>query len=210
MPQHPKISWSEHKSKLTPLRQQKMEHVASQRTSFVRLILQDVEKPHNVSACLRSAEAFGISQVDVVSLNEHFKPSAVAKGVDKWLEITNHRSIEACAEKIKAEGYRIVAAMPNPDSLPLPQLSVNKKTAVLLGNEHRGVSPHWEPYVDEYFTIPMVGMVESLNISVCTAISLWDITEKAKKSQGKSYFIPESEQETLLSNWITQHMNVPE
>ncbi len=200
--------WSLHQDKLTDIRRAKMLAVANKRTDFIRLILQDVENPHNISACLRSAEAFGVGNVDIVRLTSKFKPSTVARGVDGWLSLSTYTSIEESAKAVKAQGYKIVAAMPRPDAKKLPELALDQKIAVLLGNEHKGVSPDWSKFADEAITIPMVGMVESLNISVSAAIILWELTSRAKALFGDAYYLDDRARQALLSQWMQRQLHL--
>ena len=100
----PNDAWALLSPQLTDLRRERMLKTAEQRTRRVRLVVQDVHQPHNVSACIRSAEAFGIQDIDVVSLTTKFNASTVARGVDEWVDITKHESEEACIEGLRRPG----------------------------------------------------------------------------------------------------------
>jgi tRNA (guanosine-2'-O-)-methyltransferase len=195
-------SWDELKPFLTPERILRTELTAAKRTNTLRIVLQDVHNPHNISACLRSMEAFGITSAHIVS-KEGFKPSTVARGVHKWIEIHTHSSIEECASSLLSEGFEIFAAMPDQNSVTLENLPFGKsKIALLFGNEHSGVSAEWNPYLKGAFTIPMVGMVESLNISVCCAIASYVATKRTKEILGEAqYYLKDSEKKNLLDQW---------
>ncbi|MBI2601640.1 MAG: RNA methyltransferase [Deltaproteobacteria bacterium] len=195
--------WAQVSPRLTDARRQRMIKTAGQRTKHVRLIMQDVHNPHNVAACLRSAEAFGLQDVHVVTLGETFRASSVAKGVGHWIHIHKHASIASCVEDLRQSGFRIVSAMPDPNVHSLSQVPVDHPLAVLFGNEHAGISEEWKPYVDSFFTIPMVGMVESLNISVSAAITLYTLTQRCREVLAPdAYFFSPSEQRALLSEWV--------
>ncbi len=83
---------------------------------------------------------------------------------------------------------------------------MDKPVAVLFGNEHQGVSADWDEYVDYKFTIPMVGMVESLNISVSAALSMYELTKNSQKLLGdEKYQLSPERREEILSNWVCRH-----
>lgn len=203
----PSDAWSLLKGRLTEPRRSKMAAVAAQRTRHIRLVIQDVHQPHNVSACLRSADAFGIDTVDIVTLKESFKPSTVARGVSGWLTVHKHKSVADCVAVLRAGGYHIVAGLPRQDSVPLYDLPVTRRLAVVFGNEHAGIDSEWLKHVDHPFTIPMVGMVESLNISVSAAITLAHLTHTARAAvDPAAYFLNAAERELLLNTWITEQI----
>jgi len=203
--EYPDDAWALLSPQLTDARRLRMEQVARARTRHIRLVLQDIHQPHNVSAALRSAEAFGVLCTDVVTLREAFRPSTVARGVHHWLELTRHRSVATCASALKAQGYRLATALPRPDALALDQLPLDQPLAVVFGNEHAGVDPAWDPHIDYRFTIPMVGMVESLNISVAAAVSLYQLTQRARMNLGEQkYYLNPVDLRRLLNRWICE------
>jgi tRNA (guanosine-2'-O-)-methyltransferase len=192
--------------RLTDTRRRKMEQAAAARTRRIRLVVQDVHNPHNVSACLRSADAFGVQDVDVVTLKEKFRASTVARGVTGWLTVRRHVTVPECVAELRKDGYFIVAGVPRPDAVSLYDLPVDKKLAVVFGNEHEGISKEWLEHVDHPFTIPMVGLVESLNISVCAAITLSHLTRAARLALPGPYHLPDAEREALLNEWICRQI----
>jgi tRNA (guanosine-2'-O-)-methyltransferase len=201
----PADAWEVLSPTLSAARQQRMQEVAAQRTRHLHLVLQDIINPHNVSACLRSAEAFGLSQVSVVNTRAFFKASTAAKGVGSWLDISVQTSIAESAAALRRQGYRLAMGVPSKDAATLEDLSVTEPLAVIFGNEHSGVSPEWLNYIDATFTIPMAGFVESLNISVSAAIALQRLSVRARQELGPAqYCISVDEQRSLLNRWIWQ------
>jgi len=198
--------WQTLKCDISDARKQKLETAAKKRTNYIRLVVQDVHDPHNVSACLRSAEAMGIQKVDVVTLNQPYRTSTVSRGVKNWLEISTHSTVKGCAEQLRAEGFLICAGMPSPDSVPLDNLPVNvdKPLALLFGNENADNAADWKEYVDLYFTIPMSGLVESMNISVSAAIALHHMTHKARTELGVRYYLSDKQISELLNHWAVK------
>ena len=106
----PSDTWEVLSHELSPARKQRIDTVSRARTKHVCLVLQDVANEHNICACLRSAEAFGIQNVYVVNEKKNYKLSTVAKGSSSWLTVHNFRSIEECCDALKQEGYYLAAA----------------------------------------------------------------------------------------------------
>ena len=194
--------WIRATAQMTERRAERLAAAANARTRHIRLIIQDIHHPHNVSACLRSAEAFGVNYCDVVCLHETFAPSTVTRGVHHWLTIQKHDSIAQAAATIKGAGYKIAAATVAPSALPLSDLPLDQPIAVLFANEKNGPAPEWLPHVDLWFTIPMAGLVESLNVSVSAAITLFTLTTRARRElPAERYFLTLLERHALLTNW---------
>ena len=178
--------------------------VAQKRTNKVRLVLQDVHDPHNVAACLRSAEALGVLSVDIITLSPPKSKSSAARGTSHWLNIRTFPSIRECCAKLKDEGYIIAAGFPEAQAdNSLFDMKVEGPIALVFGNEHSGIHADWLDAIDIKFTIPTVGMVESLNISVSAAISMMQVTRALRASLGEeAYYLSSGEQEALLGSWI--------
>ena len=194
--------------RLTPERVAKLERAAALRTNHFRLVVQDIHHPHNVSACMRSAEAFGVLGVDVVNIKEKFSPSTVARGVASWIQIRKFKSPETCIDNLKHNGYLIATGVPYDAAYTLPQIPVDRPVAVVFGNEHDGVDRCWLEKADLSFTIPMDGLVESLNISVSAAITLFTLTQKAKSQliAPGAYYLRDQERLSLLDEWAEHHL----
>jgi tRNA (guanosine-2'-O-)-methyltransferase len=203
----PSDAWALLSPQLTENRRARMLATAAHRTNYVRLIVQDVHQPHNVSACIRSAEAFGVQNVDVVTLKGSFNTSTVARGVDEWVNIHRHQSVDHCIGELHGQGYTVAAAFPHGDSVSLDNLPLDKPIAVAFGNEHAGLDNEWREKADLCFTIPMFGIVESLNISVSAAITLHHLTSQLRKNKAASdYYLSPSQQQTLLNQWICRQI----
>jgi tRNA (guanosine-2'-O-)-methyltransferase len=136
------------------------------------LVLDRIADPHNSSAVLRSADAFGVQRVHVIVGEQGFRASrGVSKGTHRWLDVVRYETADACARRLRDEDYSVfVAAMGG--ETHLVDLHMRPRLAVVFGNEHRGVSPEMRDLADGTFSIPMCGFVESLNISVAAAITM--------------------------------------
>lgn len=161
---------------MTERRREKFERVIAARRPDLTVVMEDIHDPHNVSAMLRSADAVGILRVHLVYPTEEFprlgkKSSASAT---KWVKKTKHPSVGACFDALRAEGFTVCATHLGRRSVPLYELDLTKKVALVFGNEHRGVSDEAAGLADVNFRIPMVGMIESLNVSVACAVTLYE------------------------------------
>jgi tRNA (guanosine-2'-O-)-methyltransferase len=133
--------------------------------------------PHNISAVLRSADAFGVQRVHLIARPEPFVAAPrIARGADRWLDVKRHASPEACVKVLRERGHRIFVA--DVDGALRPEdLAREPKPAIVFGNEHAGVSPELRALADSTYAIPMHGFVQSLNVSVAAAITLFAVMQ---------------------------------
>lgn len=142
------------------------------RTRRIVLVLDQTTDPHNASAVLRSADAFGVQEVRVIAGDQPFTvPRHVARGTAHWLDLVRDETAEACATALHDRGYKILVASMEGTVTPT-QLRDFDRVAVVFGNEHLGVSPELRALADGTYAIPMHGFVESLNVSVAAAITM--------------------------------------
>lgn len=207
----PDDAWQLLAPRFTDERRDKMQAVAGARTAHIRLMVQDIHDPHNISACMRSAEALGILNFDIINLYQKKVPPSVARGAENWLRIRYHDSVADAVQDLKGRGYRIAAGFPPAGAdLSLFDVPVDEPIALLFGNEHRGLDPSWLPDIDYRFTIPMAGMVESFNVSVSAAMCLLELTRRSRLLLPENkYFLPPSQREQLLGEWALRQTKRP-
>lgn len=188
----------------TEKRIEKIKWVLSKRQPSLRVVLENIHDPHNVSAIFRTCDAAGVPKVSLVYNVEKFpkigkKSSASAY---KWIEREKYKSIEDCYSQLREEKFVIYASSLNSDSKSLYNLDFTKKTAIVFGNEHRGLSNEAEKLADERFFIPMYGMVQSLNVSVSAAICIYEALRQRliRKKYDKSE-LSTKELKNLLDEW---------
>lgn len=157
---------------LTEERKRRIAEVIMTRSHAVAPVLDGLIDPHNVAAVLRSAEAFGVQAVHLVSGAGPFLASQrIAQGTQRWLDVIEHASPEACLRALRAHGYRVYVAAMDGEITP-EALAEEKRVAIVFGNEHEGVSDEMRRLSDGAYTIPMRGFVQSLNVSVAAALTL--------------------------------------
>jgi tRNA (guanosine-2'-O-)-methyltransferase len=187
---------------MTERRKEKFLSVLRNRQPDLTVVMEDIHDPHNVSAMLRSADAVGIMEVQLLYINEQFpklgkKSSATAS---KWVKRRKFKSIKECYDQLHADGFTIYATHLGTKSESLYDLDLTKKVALVFGNEHRGVSDEATALADANFQIPMAGMIQSLNVSVACAVSLYEAFRQ-RIARGTRQKLTEAEIETLLQEW---------
>ncbi len=161
---------------MTEKREKKIKSVLMKRQPDLTLVIENIHDPHNVSAMLRSADAVGVKEVQLVYTVEKFprlgkKSSASAT---KWVERRKFGTIKECYDQLHKEGFKIYATHLGKDSKSLYSMNLTRKIALVFGNEHHGVSDEAAELADGNFQIPMVGMIQSLNVSVACAVTLYE------------------------------------
>lgn len=165
-------------------RSKKIDFVVRNRQHSFQVVLENIHDPHNVSAIFRTCDAAGIPSVSLIYNYEKFprigkKSSASAY---KWVEKQKFDSVIECYSKLRQDGFQIIASSISKESKELYDIDFTKKSVIVLGNEHRGVSDEAADLADHKFQIPMFGMVQSLNVSVAAAITLYEALRQRKAS----------------------------
>lgn len=156
-------------------RYQKLKQVLDRRQLDLTVITEDVHKPHNFSAIVRTCDAVGILGVHAVSSDDELPIySQITKGSDKWVEFHVHPDIQTAITYLQQQEYRVYAAHLSDRAIDYRHIDYTKPTAILLGTERSGVSDTAANLVDEHIIIPMLGMVQSLNVSVAAAVILFE------------------------------------
>jgi tRNA (guanosine-2'-O-)-methyltransferase len=155
-------------------RRARIDAAAEARLGGLRVVIENLHDPHNGAAVLRSAEAFGVQRVEVIESVEPFRfSSTVTQGCEKWLDVVRHKTLAAAVAGLRADGFAIYAAVPGA-SATVEDLDFARPAALMIGNEHEGLTAEAMAAADVRFGIPMAGMTRSLNLSVATAL----ITER--------------------------------
>ncbi|MEQ8351697.1 MAG: RNA methyltransferase [Leptospiraceae bacterium] len=185
---------------LTEARRNRIQEILKWRTRHITVVLEDLIDPHNASACLRSAEACGLQDVHIIENRHAFQvKTGVSMGSAHWLTLHQYQSgslnssstqsgssfsaTRECFQTLRNKGYTILATSPHESSISLPDVSLGKPVAVVFGSEKDGISPVAREEADHCLRIPMYGFTESFNISVCAAISLYDLSSRLRNSR---------------------------
>lgn len=189
---------SDHKNQL-------FDEIIQYRTRYLTVVLEDIYQPQNASAVLRTADCFGIQDVHIIeNRNEYIINPEVALGASKWLTLHRYNESEnntlKAIQKLKAEGYRIVATLPHTDDIMLSDLDMDKKTALFFGTELKGLSKVVQEQADVFVKIPMYGFTESYNISVSAALCLQELSNKMR-TEDIDWKLSESEILDVKLDW---------
>ncbi len=184
----------------------KLKKVLEKRQLDLTVVAENINDPHNLSAMLRSCDAVGLQRVYVVYSNGQTAPqlgeqsSASAR---KWVETIKYDNIELCYKHLRENGFSIFTTKLESDSLSLYDMDLTKKIALVFGNEHSGVSDEAVQLADGNFLIPQIGMIQSLNISVACAVSLYEaFRQRLSKNMFQEPQINGLELEKCLENWL--------
>lgn len=185
---------------VTDERKEKIPPVLVNRTRHISVVLENIYQPHNASAVLRSCEIFGIQDVYAIEGKYPFQPNReIAMGAGKWVNLHRYRHPEhdteehpnahvstdyakACFADLRQKGYKIAVTALREDSIPLCEMPLDHKVALVFGTERHGVSPLALEEADIVVRIPMFGFTQSFNISVSAALCLYDITTRLHAS----------------------------
>lgn len=188
-------------------RREKIEQVVKKRQRGLVVVLEDIHDPHNAEAIFRSCDAFGVQEVYLIFDKEQaWNPQKVGKqsssSANKWLTFHIFRSVDLCIAELQKEGYVCIGTSLDGASHSIfSNVLMGEKIALFVGNEHRGLSEKALHLVDETYTIPMRGMVESLNVSVATAIFLYEITRVREK---KDFSLLPNEKQKLVEDFTSR------
>lgn len=160
---------------MTPERFEKINQVLSLRQTDLTVVMENVQTPHNLAAIARTCDAVGIPEahavtdIPVIDLKQR-----AASGSRKWVEIKTHNKIEDVYKGLRDKGFQILTAHFNPDAVNFRDIDYTKPTAIVVGSELEGISDEALEKADSSIIVPMLGMTQSLNVSVATALILYE------------------------------------
>ena len=188
---------------MTNERRKKIEEVLSKRQSNLTVVLENVFDPHNISAVMRSCDAVGIQEIDVLNtkIPLHKKWGArSSSSAHKWLTVHQFDDVNKCFNDLRERFDKILTTHLSSDAVSLYEVDLTQRLALVFGNEHSGVSEEVRNLSDGNFIIPQVGMIKSLNISVACAVTLYEALRQKDMKGHYSKQSLTSEQYNLLSN----------
>lgn len=185
---------------IQPGRKARVRAALDRRLASVVTVVEAVHRRHNTSAILRSCEAFGVHEVHMVT--GPFRPSkGAARGAERWLELQLHAQIADSLDALRARGFRIVVGDLQDDAHTPDSVPVDGPLAVVFGNELEGVSDAARARADGAITVPMMGLTESLNVSVAAACILQRVTTRRRDHIGVPGDLPEARKDAFDRMW---------
>ena len=190
---------------MTPQRLEKLTSVLDKRQDDITIVLENVFDPHNISAVMRTCDAVGVQEIYILNtkIPRHKKwgPKSSSSAA-KWLTVHQYENASACFSSLRKRYSSILTTHLSDDAVSLYQVDFTKSIALVFGNEHNGVSDEIRALADGNFVIPQVGIIQSLNISVACAVSLYEAYRQKKlaghydrKSMGEAKY------NELLKEW---------
>lgn len=160
---------------MTPERVARLDEVLAQRQPDLTVFAENLHKPKNFSAMVRNCDAVGINQMHVSpgdsQLRTHWKTS---QGAEKWLGIKTHESATDACNHLKSSGFGLIAAHLSDEAIDFRDVDYTRPVALVLGSELFGVSDKTLACIDQQIIIPMMGVTQSLNVSVACSIVLYE------------------------------------
>jgi len=188
---------------MTPERFARLQETLDRRQPDLTVVLENVHKPHNFSAILRSCDAVGILEAHAISPRGRVRGhKPTASGSDRWVRTRTHASTGEALAHLRGRGLRILAADLREGAVPYQEEDYTGPTAILLGQEKLGVSAEAAAGADGFIVIPMVGMVASLNVSVAAALILFEARrQRATAGLYEGRRLDEATFRTTLFEW---------
>lgn len=160
---------------MTPERFARLRDVLSRRQPDLTVLMERVHKSHNFSAILRSCDAVGVLDAHVVApdrgLDLH---PATSAGSAKWVRVHEHEGVAAAIGHLHEGGFAVLAAHPSRRARDYREVDLTRPVAFMMGAELYGLSDEALELADTHVVIPMAGMVRSLNVSVASALLLFE------------------------------------
>ena len=186
---------------MIPRRYERIKQVLDRRQPDLTVLMENVHKPHNLSAIIRTCDAVGVFAVNAVNRHSDTPTySQVAQGSEKWVKLHLHPDIKTAIARLQQQSYQVYAAHLSDRAVDYREVDYTRPTAVLLGTEKWGVTDEAADLVDGHIIIPMQGMVQSLNVSVANAVVLFEAQRQRLQAglYGKVRIDPETYQKTVF------------
>ncbi len=198
---------------MTPQREKRFREVASRRQANLAVILENVHDPHNIGAVLRTCESVGVMEVYILYNDPQLQGKRIhlghktSSGSRKWLEVYKYENTQKCFEAVQRKYDKIFATHLDKQAVSLHDLELTSSVALLFGNEKDGLTEEALSYANGNFIIPQMGFVQSLNISVACAITLY---EALRQRQTKGFYtqnptLSRQKQEALYLEYKRRH-----
>ena len=190
----------------TPQRIERIKRLLSLRQPDLRVVLEGVTIAHNASAVVRTCDAAGVLHVDFVSPNPELLGinKAISTRAEKWVDLHIHTSIRDCLLPLKEKGFKVAVTHLDKESIPYTEMDYTQPLAVVFGSESEGVSRETLELADLRVQIPMLGMVQSLNLSVSVGVILY---EAMKQRRAHGFYdrrrLGDEEFDGYLRKWLS-------
>jgi rRNA methylases len=190
---------------MTPERTQKLLRVLNNRQGNLTVVMENVQDPHNISAVMRTCDAVGIQDIYILNtkIPRHKKfGTKSSSSALKWITVHEFDNAEKCFTELRNKYKKILTTHLSGDAVGLYEIDFIESIALVFGNEHSGVSDEVRALADGNFIIPQMGIIQSLNISVACAVTIYE-AYRQKKIAGHYSIpnLPQVQRNELLKEW---------
>lgn len=193
---------------MTPERKNRLSAVLNKRQHDLTVVLENVFDPHNISAVMRTCDAVGIQDIYVVNtkIPRHEKwGKRSSSSAEKWLSVHQFEDLYECFNVLRNKYENIFTTHLSSDAISLHEMDLSRSVALVFGNEHSGVTEECRALADGNFIIPQVGIIQSLNISVACAVSVYEAyRQKNLAGHYNEGHLPEAYRQNLKQLWDLQ------
>lgn len=190
---------------MTTERTEKLLKVLRQRRADLTVVMENVQDPHNISAVMRTCDAVGIQDIYILNtkIPRHKKfGTKSSSSALKWLTVHQFDDAGKCFEELRKHYQKIVTTHLSTDAISLYEIDFTQSVALVFGNEHSGVSDEVRALADGNFIIPQMGIIQSLNISVACAVSIYEaLRQKKITGQYQQTSLPAERINSLMNEW---------
>lgn len=193
---------------ITPERRERIRRILERRQPTLTVVFENVHDPHNISAVIRSCDAVGVAEAHGIYSGRQVFPALGEKSsasARKWVDVHVHQSVDECYTALRSRGFQIYTTHLSSDAVSLHELDLTQPVALVFGNEKDGVTPEAREKADGNFLIPQVGMIQSLNISVACAVSLYEAFRQ--RQEAGMYNTPQYDSRSLeeqVRDWCSR------
>lgn len=194
---------SEKTNYMTPERLARIKETLNRRQPDLVVMTDEVHKAHNLSAIIRTCDAFAVPTVHAIWPYDNFRTfRGKAKGSQNWVDVETYRTTEDAISKLQGQGFKVCVANFSGRAIDFRSYDFTQPTAIMMGNELTGVTEVAAEMADEHLTIPMLGMVQSFNVSVAAALLLSEAErQRSLKGMFDERRISDEDYERLIFEW---------
>lgn len=190
---------------MTPERKNKLIQVLNKRQPNLTVVMENIQDPHNIAAVMRTCDAVGIQDIYILNTkiprHDKFGPKSSSSAA-KWLTVHHFDNPEACFEHLRQQYSRIFTTHLAADAVSVYDIDFTGSVALVFGNEHSGVSEEIRLLADGNFIIPQVGIIQSLNVSVACAVSIYEaMRQKNLAGHYEQPALPKTKADQLMTEW---------
>ncbi len=195
---------------MTPERKKQLSKLAGNRQLDLCVVLENVRDLHNVGAVLRTCDAVGVPEVHMV-MSTDFKKSKIrmgkqtSAGARRWVDTFLHLTINDCLTDLGIADRQILGTALDDEAVSIHDIDFTQPTVIVFGNERDGLSAEARELIDQPIIIPQKGMVQSLNISVACAVTLYEIMRQRIAQNMYDATTLSPDQQKLLDRYHNEH-----